>query len=255
MADSKPDPTSKPGEELELSGFRDGAEPAGLSLEQLGAAFAQMLGQGRDPYGEAGAAQEDPANQAAEDVGHVPFDPAADESCDVSPRSILEAMFFVGHPRNEPLTSSQVAGLMRGVSAAEVDDLVADLNQHYQDHGCPYEIVSEGAGYRMQLRHELNRVRDRFYGRVRQARLSHAALEVLALVAYNEPLSAEEINAMRSATSNNILSQLVRRQLLRIERPSDEPRKPNYYTTQRFLDLFKLSDLGDLPRSEEIEKR
>lgn len=79
MADSKPDPTSKPGEELELSGFRDGAEPAGLSLEQLGAAFAQMLGQGRDPYGEAGAAQEDPANQAAEDVGHVPFDPAADE--------------------------------------------------------------------------------------------------------------------------------------------------------------------------------
>ena len=174
-----------------------------------------------------------------------------DDGCEVSPRSILESMLFVGHPRNEPLTSAQVAGLMRGVRPGEIDDLVRDLNEQYLRDGCPYTIVSEGAGYSLSLRDEFSGLRDKFHGRLRQARLSPSAIEVLALVAYNQPLTSEDVTRLRGRTSGSILSQLVRRQLLRIERPQATPRACADFTTPRFLQLFGLDGLDDLPRGQE----
>ena len=89
----------------------------------------------------------------------------------------------------------------------------------------------------------------------REARLSQAAIEVLALVAYNESLSSEEISRIRGRASGAILAQLVRRQLLKVERSPQRPRLARYSTTPRFLELFRLESLADLPRSEEIEQR
>jgi segregation and condensation protein B len=105
------------------------------------------------------------------------------------------------------------------------------------------------------LRTEFAVVRDRLHGRVRQARLSQAAIDVLALVAYHEPLTSEEVAAKRGRPSGPILTQLVRRELLRIERPSAAPRTPRYFTTQRFLDLFGLESLAALPRSQDFDVR
>jgi segregation and condensation protein B len=144
---------------------------------------------------------------------------------------------------------------MRGVRPAEVDDLVRELNQQYGESGCPYEIVSHGPGFVLSLRDEFSGLRDKFQGRLRQARLSPAALEVLALVAYNQPLTSEDVTRLRGRSSGPILSQLVRRQLLRIERPPTTPRGTRYFTTPRFLKLFGLESLDDLPRGQELEPR
>jgi segregation and condensation protein B len=144
---------------------------------------------------------------------------------------------------------------MRGVETEEIDALVAQLNGEYDEDGCPYAIVSDSGGYRLALRSEFGRIRDKFYGRVREARLSQAAVEVLSLVAYNQPQTSEEINQQRGSSSGAILSQLVRRQLLRVERPETKPRKPRYYTTERFLKLFNLASLDELPRSEDLSKQ
>jgi segregation and condensation protein B len=78
---------------------------------------------------------------------------------------------------------------------------------------------------------------------------------VLSIVAYQGPQTSEEVNRLRGTSSSAILSQLVRRQLLRIERDAAAPRTPRYHTTERFLELFGLESLDDLPRSQEIEKR
>lgn len=229
-------------EGLGLAAFRGSTADEGLSLEQLGETFASMIANGQDPYAEPAAAP----TSADED----PHDP-----CPLSPRSILEAMLFVGHPSGEPLGSQQVADMMRGIRAAEIDELVRDLNHQYASLGCPYTIASEGAGYRLVLCEEFHRVRDKLHGRTRQARLSPAAIEVLAVVAYNEPLSSEDIARLRGKPSGHLLAQLVRRQLLRVERPQEKPRRPFYRTTPRFLELFGLASLEELPRSEEIERR
>jgi segregation and condensation protein B len=248
---NKKQPT--PQESLGLDAFRQANEDAaGLSLDQLSQAFAQMLSTGDDPYDEtrADSGQDTLAITDEPTVSDAETKAAAD-SCDVSPQTILEAMLFVGSPTNDPLTSEQVASLMRGVRPAEIDQLVCALNERYEQQGCPYAILSEGAGYRLALRSEFYRVRDRFYGRAKQARLSQAAIEVLSLVAYNQPLSADDINRQRGTGSGALLSQLVRRELLRLDRSDPEFRRGRYYTTPRFLQLFGLSSLEELPRSED----
>ena len=81
-----------------------------------------------------------------------PWTRARTDRCEISPRTILEAMLFVGHPANEPLTAKQVASLMRGVLPREIDELVRELNDAYAAEGTPYRIESDGAGYRLTLR-------------------------------------------------------------------------------------------------------
>jgi segregation and condensation protein B len=140
------------------------------------------------------------------------------------------------------------------VRPAEIDALVRELNRDYDRRNCPYGIVAEGAGYRLKLREQHARVREKFYGKARQARLSQAAIEVLAAVAYNAPIGADDVSRLRSTPSGHILAQLVRRQLLRIERGETKPRKTLYSTTPRFLELFGLDNLDDLPRSSNLEE-
>ncbi len=175
-----------------------------------------------------------------------------DDPCQISPLTILEAMLFVGNRASEPLTGARAAELMRGVTAAEVPDLVDQLNRRYLAGGCPYQIVSEGAGYRMALRREFSAVRAKFFGRVREARLSQAAIDVLAIVAYRQPITADAVSKLRGRPSGHLIAQLVRRRLLEVQRTADRPRNPQYRTSGRFLQLFGMKSLGDLPQSDEV---
>jgi segregation and condensation protein B len=245
---SSPRQSSQLGETGEQESEQEGQ--AAISLDQLTNAFAEMLGTGDDEQapGAAVDAPERSATGAEHDASHE------DEACEVTPRSILEAMLFVGHPNNEPLLADQVAALLRGVKREEVDSLVVELNRDYASEGAAFEIKSEGAGYRLALRDKYRRVRDKFYGRVRQAKLSQPAIEVLAVVVYNQPVTADQVDKFRDAPSRSILSQLVRRGLLRIERPEADPRHPLHFTTDRFLQLFGLESVDDLPRSEEPQR-
>ena len=128
------------------------------------------------------------------------------------------------------------------------------MNDVYRMEGCPYTIESSGEGFRMVLRQEFGAVRERFYGRIREARLSQSAIDVLSLVAYHQPISRNRVDEIRGKPSGGILSQLVRRQLLRIERTESAPRVTDYYTTDRFLELFSLDGLEDLPRTQDLDK-
>jgi len=237
---------------LAMESFTSAPTEDGLSLDKLSAAFAEMLKTGDDPYPEPSDDVE-PLGLPGEVDSTAPgaAAPEAVAATQTSPQTILEALLFVGSPQNEPLTSQQIAGLMRGVRPAEIDAQVAALNQQYDLRRCPYRIESHGAGYRLVLRGDFGRLRDKFFGRAKQARLSHAAIEVLAAVAYHGPLTADEVNKLRGTPSGAILSQLVRRELLRIDRP-DRKHQGKYSTTSRFLELFRLNSLEDLPRSQEL---
>ena len=224
-------------DDLGLETFRRQPEEEGISLDRLSDAFAQLLGRGEDPYEQAEVESESPESTA-----------------EISPSTILEAMLFVGGTDNEALTSKYVASLMRGVRPAEIDQLVDSLNTRYAQDGCPYWIVSTGLGYRLELRPEFDAVRRRFHGRQREARLSQAAVEVLAIVAYCQPITAQDLNRRRGKPSGSILTHLVRRGVLRMERPAEQPRRPVYRTTERFLKLFGLENLADLPQSPELSE-
>ena len=244
---------------LGLDGF---AEPddQGLSLEELGRAYAALLKKGEaDPYPEAdgAAAAGDPRRILTQDADIEPAPPARgadDGACPITPRSILEAILFVGHPANEPLAAERIASLMRGVGAREIDELVTELNREYEAEGRPYAIVSVDLGYQLTLRPQFAALRDAFYGRVREARLSQSAIDVLAIVAYQQPISQQAIDEIRGKPCGPIVSLLLRRDLLAVERAPGSKAKATYLTTDRFLDLFDLEQLSDLPRSHDLDR-
>jgi segregation and condensation protein B len=228
----------------------------GLSLDELSQAYVALLRKGSDPYPETPAEPgESPECGAAADEQLLAAGREDDGACAVCPRSILEAILFVGHPAGEPLASERVAALMRGVRPAEIDDLVAELNAEYEADGAPYEIVSVGAGYLLTLRPPYASLREAFYGRIREARLSQAAIDVLAIIAYHQPISGAEIDRLRGKPSAAIVSQLVRREMIRVERSLEKGAAVQYRTTNRFLELIGLEDLAELPRSQDVEQQ
>jgi segregation and condensation protein B len=240
-------------------------EAADSPAGQSDAAGAQAEGGTSETEAESEAPEDREAGDAAEAraaESREPGDVAAeqqevdedaqDDACPVGPESILEAMLFVGNQYSAPLRPESLAEPMRGVEPAEVPALVAQLNRKYEQNGCPYRIASEGDGYRMVLDERFEAIRARFYGRVRQARLSQAAIDVLAIVAYQQPLTRDDVSRLRGRPSGHILSQLVHRRLLEIRRSREKPRTGEYHTTERFLELFGLDSLDDLPQAEEI---
>ncbi|MCA9268553.1 MAG: SMC-Scp complex subunit ScpB, partial [Planctomycetales bacterium] len=119
--------------------------------------------------------------------------------------------------------------------------------------GCPYRIVAEGAGFRLTLAPAWNGLRQRFYGKMRDARLSPAAIEVLSLVAYRQPMTREQVDELRGKESGPLLRQLLRRRLLRLELGDGDGPRRQYTTTDRFLKLFGLESLAELPQTDEVE--
>jgi segregation and condensation protein B len=228
------------------------AGQAPLSLNRLRAAFAQMLG-----AEEQGAeSKESGENSTSGPPPRHPRSGSAPSSdpCEISPRSVVEAMLFVGRPDDQSFSAREMAAAMRGVGPAEIEAAVADLNAAYERDAAPYEIVGSAEGLRLALRSDLHRMRDKLNGRTREAKLTPAAVEVLSIVAYNQPTTVEAINEFRGTNSGAVLQSLVRRKLVRIDRGDDRSEPPQYSTTDRFLRLFRLENLSALPRNEELEK-
>jgi segregation and condensation protein B len=170
--------------------------------------------------------------------------------------TILEAMLFVGNRENHPLSAEQIAEKLRNVSAGEVDQAVVRLNELYQERNRPYIIISERGGYRMILRLEFEPVRTNFYGKIRETRLSQQAIDTLAVVAYRQPITAEEIQNIRQQSCSAVLQQLVRRNLLKISREIQNKKSVvRYHTTSRFLEVVQIKSLNDIPRADELDYR
>ena len=170
--------------------------------------------------------------------------------------TIIEAMLFVGNRENRPLDTDQIAEKLRNVSNEDVVQAVVRLNEHYQERNSPYAIVSEHGGYRMVLRSEFESVRTNFHGKIRELRLSQQAIDTLAVVAYRQPITAEEIFNLRQQSSSSILNLLVRHDLLRISREiQDKKSVVRYHTTARFLNLFRIKSLDEIPKENELDYR
>jgi segregation and condensation protein B len=227
------------------------------SLEMLGRVYREaMARRAAPPVEETG--QSEPADtttpRAAETDDSakqvLASDPARDDEdpVPVTPRTILEAMLFVGSAEGG-LTTRQAASLIRGVSPQEVEQLVDELNASYDADQSAFRIRQNSDGLHLALQQDLEPIRQQLYGRVREARLGHAAIEALAVVAYHQPVTHEEVDRLRNRQSGPVLNLLVRRDLLSVERDSSERRVRRYRTTPRFLKLFGMESIDDLPQA------
>lgn len=172
----------------------------------------------------------------------------------VTERQVVEAVLFVG---GGPVTGKQIAELLGGESTQErVDDLVESINAHYENQSRPYEVRLVEGGYQLALRPEFDRVRDRAFGLgPKEVKLSQDALELLALVAYKQPVLNTAFDDLGKPNTSAVLRQLLRRELISLQRDPEDGRTVAYRTTARFLEVFGLKSLDDLPQVEDLMLR
>lgn len=223
---------------------------AEISLDDLGAAYARAAA---EHDGEAFVAPNAQEPAVADDDAFA-LDEVPEPDDVVTPDAIIEAALFVGHPENKSFSEQRLASLMRGVSPDEVEQIIESLNESYKQHHQALRVTRDDHGYKLSISPQVETIRRSFLGKVREARLSHSAIEVLALVAYQPGITGQTVQDQRGHESGSLLNQLVRRQLLRVDRvkPEEGGRAiPQYYTTERFLVLFGLESIDDLPHVEE----
>ena len=166
-------------------------------------------------------------------------------------KRILEALLFTG---GAPLSAVRAGEAIRGLTPAQFAEVIDELNRDYRSQGRPYRIHLRDQGYELTLHARYRAVIDRLYGSTREARLSPQALDVLSLVAYQQPATKQEIESLRGAESGAQLRQLVRLGLIALQRGEAAQKDVSYGTTARFLKLFSLTSLEDLPRTRDLQK-
>ncbi len=164
----------------------------------------------------------------------------------------VEAVLFLAR---SPLTSrklAQMAGLPDGTRARS---LVRRLQQCYQSQGTAFQVVEVAGGFQLRTRAELAPWTAPLLSREAAERLSAPALETLAVVAYHQPVLRAQVEAIRGVQSGELLKQLLQRGLVRIVGRSPELGRPFLYgTTRRFLEVFGLRSLDDLPQFDMIRQ-
>jgi segregation and condensation protein B len=165
------------------------------------------------------------------------------------PIDIVEGLLFAS---DVPLEAERIREVLDLVSVADAHALVAALKERYERHEHALEVTEVGGGYRMVTRPALAPWLVRLARTRTRVRLSRAALEALAIVAYKQPVSRPEIDGVRGVNSEGVLDNLLERRLVRIAGRKDAPGRPYLFeTTREFLVAFGLRDLDDLPKVED----
>jgi segregation and condensation protein B len=166
-------------------------------------------------------------------------------------KSVLESLFFAA---DGPLTIHRISEILEGVDKEHVGATIQELQSEYECSGRGFRLVDVAGGYQMRTPKEnADWVRGLYQGRA--VRMTRATLETLAIIAYKQPITRAEIEAIRGVDVDGVLSTLLERRLVRIVARKDVPGRPFLYgTTSEFLELFNLKDLTHLPTLKEMEE-
>ncbi len=164
---------------------------------------------------------------------------------------ILEALLFASE---RPLTIAQIQELYPELEEKAIEEAFDELRRFYDDTERAFTLVTIAGGYQLLTRPDVAAEVERFLVGRRRQRLSRAALEVLAVVAYRQPVTRGEVESIRGVDCGGVFRTLLERQLIGIKGRAPSVGHPLLYaTTERFLEHFGLMELSELPKLEEFE--
>ena len=165
-----------------------------------------------------------------------------------TPTDVVEALLFAS---DTPLEAERIREVLELADVDEARGLVNELRARYDTEDRALAVVEVGGGYHMVTRPDIAPWLMRLAKTRTRARLSRPAVETLAIIAYRQPVSRPEVDAVRGVNSEGVLDGLLERRLVRIAGRKDAPGRPFLYeTTRDFLVAFGLRDLNDLPKVE-----
>ena len=162
----------------------------------------------------------------------------------------IEALLFA---TDTPVSAAKLAGLVDGCTPGLVRKHIEALNQKYEEVGLSFRIEPIARGYQMMTIPEFHDAIGKLHKQRAETRLSPAALETVAIIAYKQPIIRADVEAIRGVACGEVISRLREMGLVRILGRADVIGRPLLYgTTKRFLDTFGLADLDDLPPMEAL---
>ncbi len=165
---------------------------------------------------------------------------------------ILEGILFV--QGDEGITLESICKIME-IDMDEAKSLLLSLKNHYEEKNRGLRIRFLGNTFKLTTKEEHKVYYQRLFTVPENRELSPQALEVLAIIAYNEPITRIEIDELRGLSSDYTIRKLLAKGLIKEAGKSTMPGRPNLYkTTHEFLDYFGMASLDDLPRLEEQEE-
>ena len=166
-------------------------------------------------------------------------------------KAVVEALIFASP---EPVTMKTLVKLLDGESKEDIAAAIAELKEAYGRPG-GLQLIEVAGGFEIVTRPELHDwVRRLFHERTTQ-KLSIAALETLAVIAYKQPVTGPEIAEIRGVNTSGVVGTLIERKLIKIVGRKQVVGRPFLYgTTREFLERFGLNDLADLPKVEDMSE-
>ncbi|MFQ5864100.1 MAG: SMC-Scp complex subunit ScpB [bacterium] len=167
-------------------------------------------------------------------------------------KQIVEALIFAS---DVPISESKIANFIEGLGSKQVLKIVEELNQEYSKSHRVFYITKVAGGFQFNSRREFAPwIKKLFKGRARP-KLSQAALESLAIIAFKQPISRVAVDAIRGVHSGGVIKNLLERNLISIAGRAETVGRPILYgTTSEFLRYFGINDISDLPKPKEIEE-
>jgi len=173
--------------------------------------------------------------------------PDSPDDVDV-PLTKMEALLFATH---HPLTAGRLAELLELESTKPIRAAIRELNRLYTEGGRAFRIEQVAGGYQMLTQPEHGDLLKQMHQKEIDAKLSKPAMETLAIIAYKQPILRAEIEAIRGVACGETVRNLMEKHLVKIAGRAEEPGRPILYgTTKRFLEVFGLNSIKDLPQPE-----
>ena len=166
-------------------------------------------------------------------------------------KSVLESLLFVA---DGPLTVQRCAEVLEGVDKETIQALLQEMQSDLEAPSRGLQLVEVAGGYQLRTAKVNADWVKKFLGG-RPARMGRATLETLAIIAYRQPITKAEIEAIRGVDVDGVITTLLERDLIRAVARKDVPGRPFLYgTTAEFLQLFNLKDLTELPTLKETDE-
>ena len=158
----------------------------------------------------------------------------------------------------QPLTIEQLLecineSLEQSLSEADIEQAIAAMREDYQDEDATVQLHFTGGGWQLLSKPAYHHTLSRFFKQQSNRKLSRAALETLSIIAYRQPISRPDIEAIRGVSCDYAINKLLERELIAIAGRDPGPGRPLLYSTSpQFMDYFGLADLSDLPKLKEL---
>ena len=185
----------------------------------------------------------------AQDQAKAPVELSDEEKAELALK--VEAALLT---TERPMTAAKLGDLLGGLGAKAVNEAAASLNQLYEETGRSFRIEQVAGGLQVMTLPQYADVLTQLHKTRAQMRLSPAAMETLAIVAYQQPIMRAQIENVRGVACGEVLRSLMERHLVKIVGRAEEIGRPMLYgTTKGFLEVFGLSSLKDLPKVEKSQ--